>query len=120
MAFVRLVMALRTAGGSMQRVSVSQSTRTAVQPAIHIASAVAKKVLALVINSSPSPRPSAMKVSHSASVPLPTPMAYFAPLVRGQLLFELLEHGTLDVLAAHETSCILASISSLMLKYCLW
>ena len=78
-ALVRLVIALRIASGSMLRVSLSQSTSTAVQPAIQIASAVAKKVLALVISSSPGPSPRAMKVSHSASVPLPTPIAYLEP-----------------------------------------
>jgi len=46
MAFVRLVTALRIAAGSMQRVLVSQSTRTAVAPTTQIASAVAKNVLA--------------------------------------------------------------------------
>jgi hypothetical protein len=50
-----------------------------VAPAIQMASAVAKKVLLVVMHSSPGPIPSAMKESHSASVPLATPMANFIP-----------------------------------------
>ena len=65
--------------GQMHLVFGSQSTNTAVPPAIQMASAVAKKVLALVMTSSPGPMPSAMRVSQMASVPLPRPMAYFVP-----------------------------------------
>ncbi len=50
------------------------------QPAIQIASAVAKKVLAWVMISSPAFKPRAMIVSEIASVPLPTPIAYFLPV----------------------------------------
>ena len=49
-------------------------------PVIQMASAVAKKVLALVMHSSPLPMPSAMSASQMASVPLPTPMACLVPL----------------------------------------
>ena len=73
------VMAASIAFGQMHLVSGQQSTNTAVAPAIQIASAVAKNVLVVVMHSSPGPIPRAMKDSHSASVPLPTPMAYFIP-----------------------------------------
>ena len=63
----------------MQLVRGSESTKTAVAPAIQMASAVAKNVLVVVMHSSPGPIPSARNASHSASVPLPTPTAYFMP-----------------------------------------
>jgi hypothetical protein len=63
----------------MQLVSGSESTKTAVAPAIQMASAVAKNVFAVVMHSSPGPIPRAWNASHRASVPLPTPTAYFAP-----------------------------------------
>ena len=47
--------------GSMHLVRGSQSTNTAVAPAIQMASAVAKKVLGLVMHSSPGPTPRAIK-----------------------------------------------------------
>ena len=78
-ALVRGVIAASILAGSMQFVFASESTKTAVAPAIQIASAVAKNVLVVVMHSSPGPIPRAMKESHSASVPLPTPMAYFIP-----------------------------------------
>ncbi len=49
------VMAAAAFSGSMQRVRLSQSTSTAVPPAIQIASAVAKKVFVVVMHSSPGP-----------------------------------------------------------------
>ena len=80
MARVFGVTAAATALGSMQRLPPSQSTRTALHPAIQIASAVAKKVFALVMTSSPALRPRAIIVSQIASVPLPTPIACFLPV----------------------------------------
>ncbi len=79
MALVFGVMAASILAGSMQFVLGSESTKTAVAPAIQIASAVAKKVLVVVMHSSPGPMPRAMNDSQIASVPLPTPMAYFIP-----------------------------------------
>ena len=57
----------------------SQSTNTAVAPAIQMASAVAKNVLGWVMTSSPGPMPRAINASQIASVPLPTPMACDVP-----------------------------------------
>ena len=72
-------MAASILAGSMQFVFGSESTKTAVAPAIQMASAVAKKVFVCVMHSSPGPMPSAMNDSHNASVPLPTPIACFIP-----------------------------------------
>ena len=68
-------MAASILAGSMYLVLGSQSTNTAVAPAIQIASAVAKNVLAVVMTSSPGSMPRAMKASQSASVPEFTPTA---------------------------------------------
>ncbi len=80
MPFVFGVIAAAIAFGSMQRVVSSQSTRIALPPAIQIASAVAKNVLAWVMISSPGFMPRAMIVSEIASVPLPRPIAYLLPV----------------------------------------
>ena len=40
-----------------------------------------------------------MNASQSASVPLPTPTAYFVPWIGGQLLLEPLQHGPHHVIA---------------------
>src|SRR5207249_9201445 len=77
MALVFGVMAASILAGSMHLVFGSQSTNTAVAPAIQIASAVAKKVLGWVMTSSPGPMSKAISASQMASVPLQTPMAYF-------------------------------------------
>ncbi len=79
MAFVFGVIAASIFAGSMHLVSGSQSTNTAVAPAIQMASAVAKKVFGCVITSSPGPMPIAIRASQMASVPLPTPMACAVP-----------------------------------------
>ena len=79
MALVFGVMAASIFAGSMHLVFGSQSTNTAVAPAIQIASAVAKKVFGCVMTSSPGPMPSAMSASQIASVPFPMPMACFMP-----------------------------------------
>ncbi len=79
MAFVFGVIAASIAVGSMQFGLASESTKTTVPPAIQMASAVAKNVLVVVMHSSPGPMPRAMKDSQSASVPVPTPMAYLVP-----------------------------------------
>ena len=55
------------------------STNTALAPAIQIASAVAKKVLAVVMISSPGFTPRAMNTSQRASVPELRPTAYLVP-----------------------------------------
>ena len=49
-----------------------------------MAPAVAMKVLAAVITSSPGPTPSALSESESASVPVPTPIACRAPQRRAK------------------------------------
>ncbi len=102
MALVLSVIAASILAGSMHLVFGSQSTRTALAPAIQMASAVAKKVLAWVMTSSPGPMPSAIRDSQMASVPLPTPMACLLPKYSRGLRLERLEHRALDVLAAHE------------------
>ncbi len=100
MAFVFGVIAASIFDGSMHLVLGSQSTNTAVAPAIQIASAVAKNVFGCVMTSSPGPMPIAISASQIASVPLPDADGVRHPVKRGQLLFELLEHGALHVLAA--------------------
>ena len=91
---------LDLAPGQMHLVSGQQSTKTAVAPAIQIASAVAKNVFGCVMTSSPGPMPRAMRASQMASVPLPRPTAIFGAVIGGQLGLELLEHRAHDVLAA--------------------
>ena len=100
MAFVFGVIAASIFAGSMHLVLGSQSTNTAVAPAIQIASAVAKNVFGCVMTSSPGPMPIAINASQIASVPLPDADGVRHPVKRGQLLFELLEHRALHVLAA--------------------
>ena len=78
-AFVCGVIAASIFDGSMHFVSGSQSTNTAVAPAIQIASAVAKNVFGCVMTSSPGPMPMAISASQIASVPLPVPMACVRP-----------------------------------------
>ena len=53
-----------------------------------MASAVAMNVFGTVITSSPGPIPSARRVSQSASVPLPTPMAYLGAAIGRELFFK--------------------------------
>ena len=79
MALVLGVMAASIVSGQMHLVSGQQSTKTAVAPAIQMASAVAKKVFGWVMTSSPGPMPRAMRASQMASVPLPRPTAYLVP-----------------------------------------
>lgn len=62
----------------MLQVFGSQSTKTAVAPAIQMASAVPKKLLDVVMTSSPGPMPRAMKANQSASVPEFTPTVSLA------------------------------------------
>ena len=78
-AFVCGVIAASIFDGSMHLVSGSQSTNTAVAPAIQIASAVAKNVFGCVMTSSPGPMPMAISASQIASVPFPVPMAWVRP-----------------------------------------
>ena len=87
-------------------------------PAIQIASAVAKKVLAWVMTSSPSPMPMAMMVSHRASVPLPTPMAYLAPVNAASSASNCLSIGPMTYEPLMRTFAMFASISLLMFSYC--
>ena len=91
-AFVFGVIAASIFAGSMHLVFGSQSTNTAVAPAIQIASAVAKNVFGCVMTSSPGPMPIAISASQIASVPLPGADGVRHPVKRGQLLLELLEH----------------------------
>ena len=77
MALVLGVIAASIKFTSMLQVLGSQSTNTAVAPAIQMASAVAKKVFDVVMTSSPGPIPSAMNTNQSASVPEFTPTASF-------------------------------------------
>ena len=78
-AFVCGVIAASIFDGSMHLVSGSQSTNTAVAPAIQIASAVAKNVFGCVMTSSPGPMPMAISASQIASVPFPVPTAWVRP-----------------------------------------
>ncbi len=73
------VMAASIRAGSMLLVRGSQSTKTALARAIQMPSAVAKKVLAVVMISSPGWTPRARKTSQSASVPEFTPAACLVP-----------------------------------------
>ena len=57
------------------------STNTGLAPAVTIDPTVAIKVYGTVITSSPAPILSAFNVKSKASVPLPTLMAYFAPVL---------------------------------------
>ena len=79
MALVFGVIAASIFAGSMFFVLGSQSTSTAFAPAIQMASAVAKKVFAVVMTSSPLPMPRDIKTSQIASVPEFNPMAYLLP-----------------------------------------
>ena len=79
MAFVFGVIAASIFDGSMHLVLGSQSTNTAVAPAIQIASAVAKNVFGCVMTSSPGPMPIAISASQIASVPFPVPTACVIP-----------------------------------------
>ena len=101
-ALVFGVIAASIFAGSMHLVFGSQSTKTAVAPAIQIASAVAKKVLDVVMTSSPGPMPRAIKASQIASVPLPSADGVFRAVISRQFALELLEHRPHDILAALE------------------
>ncbi len=98
-ALVFGVMAASILVGSMQLVRGSESTNTAVAPAIQMASAVAKKVLVVVMHSSPGPMPSAMEhqpkrirsVAHADRV--------LGAVVSGEFLFEALQCRPHHVLA---------------------
>ena len=60
-------------------VSLVQSENTGVAPTEVMASAVALKLIAVVITSSPGFIPHAFKDMTRASDPFPTPTAYFTP-----------------------------------------
>ena len=100
MALVFGVIAASIFDGSMHFVFGSQSTNTAVAPAIQIASAVAKNVFGCVMTSSPGPMPMRHQrqpdrvgaVAHADGVR--------RSVKRRELLLELLEHRPLHVLAA--------------------
>ena len=74
-------MALSISSGSMLNVRGSMSTNTGVAPVRAMEPAVAKKVNGVVMASSPGPRPSAIMLHRSASVPLETPTAYLQSLI---------------------------------------
>ena len=63
----------------MVKLRSSTSTKTGSAPVMEMASAVAMKLLGTVITSSPALMPRAARASQSASVPLLTPTALFAP-----------------------------------------
>ena len=117
-SFVLGVIAASISFGSMHLVWGSQSTKTTVAPTIQAASAVAKKVLGCVMTSSPGPMPSAIMVSQSASVPLPTPMACFMPVKAANSFSNFSSIGPITYLPLISTSLMLASISALMFSYC--
>ena len=87
-AFVRGVTASSMSETSMLYVSGCASTRTGLAPVADMAKAVAMKVFAAVITSSPLPIPMARKVSSSAEMPESTPMAYLAAAERGEFCLE--------------------------------
>ena len=72
------------------------STKTGVPPALWMAPAVAKKVNAVVITSSPGFMSSARSGSSSASVPLAQPMACLVPDELGHLTLQLRDLRTHD------------------------
>ena len=103
-AFVRGVIFRSTSAGSRLSVTGSMSAKTGVAPMRAIDSAVAKKVKAGQMTSSPRPIPSASSTITSASVPFATPTVSRHAEVLGGLALELrdvrpedeppvLEHG---------------------------
>ena len=118
MPTVRGVMAASIFAGSMFRVAGSQSTNTALPPAIQMASAVAKNVFAVVMTSSPSFSPRAMNVSHSASVPEFTPTACFCPQYRASSPSKRLRVGPVTYWPDRMTSRIAPSSSFWIDSYC--
>ena len=87
-ARVRGVIRAATSSGSRLSVSGSISAKTGVAPRRATASAVAKKVNAGQMTSSPAPMPIASITSTSASVPLATPIVSGTFQVGGGLLLE--------------------------------
>jgi hypothetical protein len=117
MALVFGVMAASILAGSMHLVLGSQSTNTAVAPAIQMASAVAKKVLGgddLVAG----PMPRAISASQMASVPLPTPMACFVPQKAASSFSNCLSIGPMTYSPLSSTFLMLASISAFRRRGC--
>ena len=104
MALVLGVMAASMRFVSMLQVFGSQSTKTAVAPAIQMASAVAKKVLEVVMTSSPGPMPRAMNASQSASVPEFTPTASLALQYAASSFSNCLSFGPITKLPLSKTS----------------
>jgi len=117
-AFVFGVIAASIFAGSMHLVLGSQSTNTAVAPAIQIASAVAKNVFGWVMTSSPGPIPSAINASQMASVPLPTPIACAVPWNAASSCSNCFSIGPCTYSPLSITRLILASISAWMFLYC--
>ena len=74
------MIAASTASGSIKRYSGSTSTKTGTAPIREAASAVAMKVFAGMMTSSPAPTPTARKASSRASVPLDTPTTCPTPM----------------------------------------
>ena len=118
MALVFGVMAASIFAGSMHFVFGSQSTNTAVAPAIQIASAVAKNVFGCVMTSSPGPMPSAMKREPDRVGAVAGADGVLHAVKRRQLLLELLEHRPLTYSPLSSTRLMLASISAWMFLYC--
>ena len=88
-ALVFGVMAASIFAGSMHfvlRVAIDENRRGARNPD---RLRRGKKRVRMVITSSPGPMPSAISASQIASVPFPTPMAYFVPLIRGEFLLRI-------------------------------
>ena len=117
-ALVRGVIAASIFAGSMHFVFGSQSTNTAVAPAIQIASAVAKNVFGCVMTSSPGPMPIAISASQIASVPLPVPAACATPWNAASSCSNCLSIGPCTYSPLSSTRLMFASISAWMFLYC--
>ena len=88
-ALVReLIFVLKSSRSILRLSSILTITGFAEQS--RIASTVAIKLKDWVITSSPAPMLSAFKDKKSASVPLPTPIAYFAPVLFAKFFSQIL------------------------------
>src|SRR5213596_2116308 len=118
MARVRGVMAASTAAGSRLKVPGSMSTNTGVPPALWIVPAVAKKVNAGAMTSSPGSRSSAMRGRSNASVPLAHAMPCVAPASWATAASSRGTAGPITNCCDSMTSWMAGRTSSLIARYC--
>src|SRR5213592_2338333 len=118
MARVRGLMAASTAAGSRLKVPGSMSTNTGVPPALWIVPAVAKKVNAGAMTSSPGSRSSAMRGRSNASVPLAHAMPCVAPASWATAASSRGTAGPITNCCDSMTSWMAGRTSSLIARYC--